>query len=125
MRVRGRARTPGRGRGRAMPVDRQVSPLVTRNTAPGPACWMPAMACVRSKAAHWGLMFPPDGHVHSEWSWDAPAGSMEQTCARAAALGLPAVAFTEHADYTTWTVLDDGPDADEHLTAVAGPAGLL
>jgi histidinol-phosphatase (PHP family) len=50
---------------------------------------------------------------------------MEQTCARAVALGLPAVAFTEHADYTAWTVLDGGPHADEHLAAVAGPAGLL
>jgi histidinol-phosphatase (PHP family) len=70
-------------------------------------------------------MLPPDGHVHSEWSWDAPAGSMERTCARAVGLGLPAVAFTEHADYTTWVVLDSGPDVDAHLTAVAGPAGLL
>jgi histidinol-phosphatase (PHP family) len=29
---------------------------------------------------------------------------MERTCARAVALGLPAVAFTEHADYTSWMV---------------------
>lgn len=49
-------------------------------------------------------MFPPDSHVHSEWSWDALDGSMERTCARAMDIGLPAVAFTEHADYTTWTV---------------------
>jgi len=70
-------------------------------------------------------MLPPDSHVHSEWSWDAPAGSMERTCARAVAIGLPAVAFTEHADYTTWTVLASGPDADEHLTALATPEGLL
>jgi histidinol-phosphatase (PHP family) len=45
---------------------------------------------------------PTDSHVHSEWSWDAEAGSMERTCARAVALGVPAVAFTEHAD---WTVM--------------------
>ncbi len=45
---------------------------------------------------------PADSHVHTQWSWDAPAGSMEQTCRRAVDLGLPAVAFTEHADYTTW-----------------------
>jgi histidinol-phosphatase (PHP family) len=70
-------------------------------------------------------MLPPDGHVHSEWSWDAPAGSMERTCARAVAMGLPAVAFTEHADYTTWAVLDSGPDTDEHLTALSRQAGLL
>jgi len=70
-------------------------------------------------------MLPLDGHVHSEWSWDALAGSMERTCARAVALGLPAVAFTEHADYTTWAVLDRGPHADDHLAAAAGPAGLI
>lgn len=47
---------------------------------------------------------PPDNHVHSEWSWDALAGSMEHTCRRAVELGLPAVAFTEHADFTPWTL---------------------
>jgi hypothetical protein len=30
---------------------------------------------------------PPDGHVHTEWSWDTTVGSMEQTCARAVDLG--------------------------------------
>ena len=70
-------------------------------------------------------MLPPDSHVHSEWSWDAPDGSMERTCARAVAYGLPAVAFTEHADYTPWTVADSGPGADEHLTSLASPDGLL
>ena len=49
-------------------------------------------------------MLPPDGHVHTEWSWDAAAGSMERSCARAAALGLPSIAFTEHADFTAWVV---------------------
>ncbi|MEV0322685.1 PHP domain-containing protein [Streptomyces sp. NPDC050658] len=43
-------------------------------------------------------MLPSDNHVHSEWSWDAHLGSMESTCARAAELGLPSIAFTEHAD---------------------------
>jgi histidinol phosphatase-like PHP family hydrolase len=32
---------------------------------------------------------PADGHVHSQWSWDALAGSMEETCRRAAEIGLP------------------------------------
>lgn len=41
-----------------------------------------------------------DGHVHSEWSWDAVAGSMERSCARAVELGLPSIAFTEHAEFT-------------------------
>ncbi|MFJ2745113.1 PHP domain-containing protein [Streptomyces sp. NPDC087440] len=49
-------------------------------------------------------MLPSDGHVHSEWSWDAFEGSMESTCRRAVALGLPSVAFTEHADFTAWTL---------------------
>ena len=37
-------------------------------------------------------MLPPDNHVHTEWSWDAYAGSMEQSCARALELGLPSIA---------------------------------
>ena len=45
---------------------------------------------------------PPDTHVHSEWSWDAFAGSMELTCERAVQLGLPSIAFTEHVDHTVW-----------------------
>ncbi|NAZ76058.1 PHP domain-containing protein [Kineococcus sp. T13] len=44
---------------------------------------------------------PADAHVHSQFSWDARLiGDMEATCARAAALGLPAVIFTEHVDFT-------------------------
>ncbi len=42
---------------------------------------------------------PPDHHVHTEWSWDATRGSMEQSCRRAIELGLPSIAFTEHADW--------------------------
>jgi histidinol-phosphatase (PHP family) len=41
---------------------------------------------------------PNDLHVHTEWSYDAPDGSMEETCRRAVAIGLPAIAFTEHAE---------------------------
>jgi len=43
---------------------------------------------------------PPDSHVHTEWSWDGK-GSMEQCCERAIEVGLPALAFTEHADFVT------------------------
>ena len=52
-------------------------------------------------------MLPRDGHVHTEWSWDAPHGSMERACARAVNLGVPAIAFTDHADFVTWRVSDD------------------
>jgi histidinol-phosphatase (PHP family) len=48
-------------------------------------------------------MLPPDNHVHSEWSWDTGANaSMQETCRRAVEIGLPAVAFTEHVDFTQW-----------------------
>ena len=40
-----------------------------------------------------------DNHVHTEWSWDARQGDMEESCRRAVALGLPSIAFTEHADW--------------------------
>ena len=56
------------------------------------------------------MALPLDGHVHSEWSWDAVAGDMEATCARAVALGLPAVAFTEHVDHTRWLVTEGDLD---------------
>jgi histidinol-phosphatase (PHP family) len=49
-------------------------------------------------------VLPPDGHVHTEWSWDAADGSMERSCARAVDLGLPSIAFTEHADFTHWVI---------------------
>jgi histidinol-phosphatase (PHP family) len=71
------------------------------------------------------VALPTDGHVHSEWSWDAPDGSMELTCARAVDLGLPAVAFTEHADYTTWIVPARDLEEHEHLKAFATPDGSL
>jgi histidinol-phosphatase (PHP family) len=48
------------------------------------------------------LLLPGDNHVHSQWSWDALAGSMAGTCERAVEIGLPVVAFTEHADFAPW-----------------------
>jgi histidinol-phosphatase (PHP family) len=68
---------------------------------------------------------PCDSHVHSEWSWDAPVGDMAGSCARAVEIGLPAIAFTEHLDHTVWRIARDGPYVMEHLTAIAGPDGLL
>ena len=47
-------------------------------------------------------VLPSDNHVHTEWSWDAAAGSMEASCARALELGLPSIAFTEHVDAVRW-----------------------
>ncbi|PWJ48285.1 histidinol-phosphatase (PHP family) [Quadrisphaera granulorum] len=49
-----------------------------------------------------GSGWPADDHVHSQYSWDASAGDMEATCARAVELGLPAISFTEHADFGAW-----------------------
>jgi histidinol-phosphatase (PHP family) len=68
-------------------------------------------------------MLPADDHVHSQWSWDAENGSMERTCARAVSLGLPAVAFTEHVDFTTRTVTVG--DLDEGQRALLSPDGSL
>ncbi|HEX9359173.1 MAG TPA: hypothetical protein VF933_35860 [Streptosporangiaceae bacterium] len=51
-------------------------------------------------------LVPADNHVHSQWSHDTGRrASMAGACARAVGLGLPAVAFTEHLDFTGW-----GPD---------------
>ncbi len=47
----------------------------------------------------WPLRVWSDGHVHTQFSWDAERGDMEATCRRAVEMGLPALAFTEHADY--------------------------
>jgi histidinol-phosphatase (PHP family) len=55
----------------------------------------------------------PDYHVHTEWSWDAPRGNMERSCERALEIGLPAIAFTEHAE---WNVVHEG----QHSVDIAG-----
>lgn len=46
-----------------------------------------------------GVTPPPDFHVHTQFSWDAPRGNMEETCRKALELGLPSIAFTDHADF--------------------------
>ncbi|MER5636560.1 PHP domain-containing protein [Kitasatospora sp. NPDC002227] len=65
-------------------------------------------------------MLPPDSHVHSEWSWDAPGGSMDGTCRRALELGLPSVAFTEHVDLTPWTLSPDEQLPEEWDALLSG-----
>jgi len=71
------------------------------------------------------VTLPADGHVHSEWSWDAVAGSMEQTCARALELGLPSIAFTEHVDHTVWTVPLATVGEHDLLASLATPDGRV
>jgi histidinol-phosphatase (PHP family) len=52
-------------------------------------------------------VLPADGHVHSQWSYDTDGqASMAGACARAVAIGVPAVAFTEHLDFTAWAAAD-------------------
>lgn len=48
-----------------------------------------------------------DSHVHSECSWDAPYTTMESACRRAVELGLPSIAFTDHADFTARRISAD------------------
>jgi histidinol-phosphatase (PHP family) len=69
------------------------------------------------------MTLPTDSHVHTEWSWDAPDGSMERSCARAADLGLPGIAFTEHLDHTVWVPVDVAED--DHLASLVAPDGRL
>src|ERR1700755_1701392 len=46
-------------------------------------------------------VLPADNHVHTEWSYDTSAdASMVRSCEQAVAIGLPAVAFTEHLEFT-------------------------
>jgi histidinol-phosphatase (PHP family) len=60
-------------------------------------------------------VLPPDNHVHTEWSWDAPAAaSMVRSCEQALAVGVGCVAFTDHLDFTDWTdgdrIAEEGVD---------------
>jgi histidinol-phosphatase (PHP family) len=54
-------------------------------------------------------MRPSDNHVHTEWSYDTGSGtSMDECCRWAVDAGVPAVAFTEHVDFTRWSDGDVG-----------------
>jgi histidinol-phosphatase (PHP family) len=59
-------------------------------------------------------VLPPDNHVHTQWSWDAPAeASMARACEQALTAGVPAVAFTDHLDFTI--AADGDRIAAEHI----------
>jgi histidinol-phosphatase (PHP family) len=46
---------------------------------------------------------PADNHVHSQWSYDTfGRTSMVAACQRAVEVGVPAIAFTEHLDFTDY-----------------------
>ncbi|WP_375432054.1 PHP domain-containing protein [uncultured Friedmanniella sp.] len=75
------------------------------------------------------MRLPADSHVHSEWSWDTggpasdAAGRMRLVCARAVAIGLPAVVFTEHLDFDGWRI--DAEDAMPNHRELITPDGIL
>jgi histidinol-phosphatase (PHP family) len=71
------------------------------------------------------MSYPPDGHVHTEFSWDAPNGSMESTCKRAVELGLPSIAFTEHADFARWIPLTDDEELPDWMRLHRQPDGSV
>ena len=52
-------------------------------------------------------VLPADNHVHTEWSYDTSAdASMVRSCEQAISIGLPAIAFTEHLEFTEGTAGD-------------------
>src|SRR3984957_7345502 len=58
---------------------------------------------------------PMDNHVHTQWSWDAPPeASMVRSCEQAIAAGVPAVAFTDHLDFTV--AAEDDRITAEHVS---------
>lgn len=60
-------------------------------------------------------MLPADNHVHSQFSWDTGVdASMEEACRQAVQIGLPAIAFTEHVDFTEWGE-HDHPAQDDRV----------
>ncbi|QKV72851.1 PHP domain-containing protein [Amycolatopsis sp. Hca4] len=72
------------------------------------------------------MSLPTDGHVHTEWSWDTVTGSMIGSCRRAIDLGLPSLAFTEHADLTPWLLpAAIRPQLPDHFRGYLRPDGVL
>jgi histidinol-phosphatase (PHP family) len=71
------------------------------------------------------MELPADGHVHSQWSWDTVAGSMERTCARAMEIGLSALAFTDHLDSDPWVVAETDLNGADHVRELVRGDGDL
>jgi histidinol-phosphatase (PHP family) len=72
------------------------------------------------------MTLPPDSHVHTEWSWDAVLGSMEASCVKALEVGLPSLAFTEHADLSPWMIpVDIAPHLPDHFRVRLRPDGAF
>lgn len=76
------------------------------------------------------MILPADTHVHSEYSWDTggptdptAVGTMARTCARAVRIGLPAVIFTEHLDFSGWIAAPE--DFLEHERHLIDSNGLM
>lgn len=76
------------------------------------------------------MTLPADSHVHSEWSWDTggpeadAVGRMHATCARAVAIGVPAIVFTEHLDFDdAWRSTPD--DLMPHQRHLLGADGIV
>ncbi len=75
----------------------------------------------RGLTRHSGCVLPHDGHVHTQFSWDASRGDMAATCARAAQIGLTCLAFTEHVDLAPSTKSWDA--LPEHVRGHLGEGG--
>lgn len=56
-----------------------------------------------------------DFHTHTEWSFDAPGGSMDAACRRALEIGVPAIAFTDHVEFTPDVQEDERIDLADYL----------
>lgn len=61
------------------------------------------------------IALPADDHSHSQFSWDSFEGNMAASCERAVAVGLPAISFTEHVDFTVWSAPAGGWSWDEGI----------